>query len=221
MKKAFLVAGLALAACSTGAHAQMKMEGAVKMGDMMMMPATPPAVAPLKDALGANFDKLFVLHASMGNKAEVMLGNLAMKRSKSPDVLMIAKTTVMGHGKADMDLTKAAKALGYPVPKDAGLANMATYKMLSTLRGAAFDKAYLGVLVGGHEQTVVLLQHEIEHGKDATLKAHATNKLTDVLGHTSMIYESAVKHKAPGIELRPAPVKQAAMDVHGKLMHDM
>ncbi|BCM90199.1 hypothetical protein IAD21_02050 [Abditibacteriota bacterium] len=208
MKKALLVAGLALAACNLGAQAQMK-------------PATPADVAPLKNALGDNFDKLFVLHASMGNKAEVALGKLAMMRSKSPDVLMIAKTTATQHAKADMDLTKAAKALGYPVPKDAGLANMATYKMLSGLRGTAFDKAYLAVLVGGHEQTIVLLQHEIEHGKASTLKAFATNKLPDILGHASMIYTAAGKHMAPGADMRPAPVKQAAMSVDMKLMGKM
>ncbi len=208
MKKAILVAGLAFAYCGIQAQAQMK-------------PVTPADVAPLKNALGANFDKLFVLHASMGNKGEVALGKLAMMRSKSPDVLMIAKTTAMQHGKADMELTKAAKALGYPVPKDPGVANMAVYKMLSGLRGAAFDKAYLAVLVGNHEQTIVLLQHEVEHGKAPSLKTHAMNKLTDVLGHTAMIYTAAAKHGAPGTDLRPAPVKQAAMSVDMKLMGKM
>ena len=208
MKKAILLAGLALAACSTGAHAQMKMP-------------TANDVAPLKNAIGANFDKLFVLHASMGNKAEVALGKLAMTRTKNADVLMVAKTTVAGHSKADAELTKIAKGLGYPVPKDAGVANMATYKMLSGLSGAAFDKAYLAVLVGGHEQTTVLLQHEVEHGKVASLKTFASKILLDVLGHTSMIYDVAGKVKAPGSELRPAAVKQAAKTVHMKVMPQM
>lgn len=208
MKKAILLAGLALAACGTGAHAQMKMP-------------TSADVAPLKNAIGANFDKLFVLHLSMGNKAEVALGTLAMTHTKNPDVLMVAKTTVAGHSKADAQLTKIANTLGYPVPKDAGVANMATYKMLSGLSGDAFDKAYLSVLVGGHEETTVLLQHEVEHGKVAPLKTFASKTLLDVLGHTSMIYDTAGKVKAPGSELRPAAVKKAAMTVHMKVMPSM
>lgn len=169
-----------------------------------------PATMEFKSALNNNLDKLFMVHAYQGNLGEVKLGKLAEMRAKDPSVKMVAKTIVLEHGIANRDLKGHFSEMGVPLPKDAGIANAALYEKMKTLHGAAFDKAYISAMAGGHEAAVVLYSHEAQNGKNATAKAYATNKLPTILGHTAMIYQCAKKINAPGIDLRPAPVKEAA-----------
>ena len=169
-----------------------------------------PATMAFKTQLNNNLDKLFMVHAYQGNLGEVKLGKLAVQRAKDPMVKMVAQTIVMEHGMANRDLAGHFKTMNMPLPKDAGVANAALYEKMSKLYGSAFDKAYISAQVGGHEAAVVLYSHEIDAGKNATAKAYAKNKLPGILGHTAMLYQTAAKVKAPGVELRPAPVKQAA-----------
>ena len=169
-----------------------------------------PATMNFKSALNNNLDKLFMVHAYQGNLGEVKLGKLAEMRAQDPSVKMVAKTIVMEHGMANRDLLGHFKEMGVPVPKDAGIANAALYEKMKTLHGAAFDKAYISAQAGAHEAAIVLYSHEVDSGKNATAKAYATNKLPSILGHTAMIYQAAKKVGAPGLNLRPAPVKQAA-----------
>ncbi len=166
----------------------------------------------LKEAIGANFDRLFMIHAAQGNMAEVMLGNLALKKSKNAGVRMVATTTIKGHGAAQKDLAMNFRALALPMPKDPGPANVALFQKLSKMSGPAFDKMYMAQQVGAHESTITLFEHEIAHGKIAPAKAHAMNKLPGILMHTSLIYDTAIKIKAPGIELRPRAIIDAAKD---------
>ncbi len=169
-----------------------------------------PATMQFKSALDNNLDKLFMVHAYQGNLAEVKLGKLAMQRAKDPMVKMVAKTVGMEHGIANRDLKGHFKAMDMSLPKDVGIANAALYEKMTTLYGSAFDKAYISALAGGHETAVVLYSHEVKNGKNATVKAYATNKLPGILGHAAMIYQCAIKINAPGIQLRPLAVLEAA-----------
>lgn len=169
-----------------------------------------PQTMEFKSALNNNLDKLFMIHAYQGNLGEIKLGKLAVQRAKDPMVKMVAQTIVKEHGIANRDLAGHFKQMGMPLPKDPGIINAALYEKMSKLYGSAFDKAYIGAQVSGHEAAVVLYSHEVNKGKNATAKAYAQNKLTSILGHTAMLYETAAKVNAPGTNLRPAPVKQAA-----------
>ncbi|RYG57744.1 DUF4142 domain-containing protein [bacterium] len=169
-------------------------------GDPMAMKAT----------VDANFDKLFMLHAAQGNMAEVMTGKLALQKSKNPAVRNVATTIIKGHGDAQKILLTHFKHLNLTPPKDPGVANKATYAMLSKLNGAAFDKAFMASQVDAHEATITLFEHEIENGKIGMVKAHAVNTLPGIFMHTAMIYDAAVMVKAPGIDLRPKAIRDAA-----------
>lgn len=179
----------------------------MQSGRAMAMPNT----APLQAALAANFDRIFMIHAAQTNMAEVMMGQLALRRSSNAGVRMIASTTMRDHGRAQRDLAAIFRAKGAPLPPNPGPIHTAVYEKLSRLRGAAFDKAYMAVQVGAHENSVTLFAHETEIGRDATVKAHARNKLPGILGHTAMIYDVARRVGAPGVNLRPPAVVQAAM----------
>ncbi len=191
-----------LGALSTPAQAMPKMDMA--------------AGEKLKTAIGANFDRLFMIHAAQGNMAEVMLGQLALRKSRNAGVRMVAKTTIEGHAAAQKDLAQNFRALALPMPTNPGPANIALFEKLSRMRGAAFDKMYMAQQVAAHESSVTLFQHEIMEGKVPAAKMHAMNKLPHLLMHTAMIYDVAVQVKAPGVNLRPRAVIEAARDANIK-----
>lgn len=172
----------------------------------------------LRPQIAANFDRLFMLHAAQGNMAEIMTGQLALRKSRNAGVRMVAQTLITGHSMAQKDLAKTFKVRGMAMPTKPSVMQQATYNMLSRLRGAAFDKAFMAAQVEAHEKTITLFEHEAMIGRDALAKAHATNKLPDIIGHTAMIYTVAAQVGAPGINLRPAAVRQAAAQANMKMM---
>ena len=169
-----------------------------------------PDPAPLKAAITANFDRIFLIHAAQTNMAEVMMGDLALRRSRNAGVRMVASTTRRDHSKAQSELAGHFRTLGAPMPTNPGPIHTAVYEKLSRLRGAAFDRAYMAVQVGAHENSVTLFSHEAMMGRSQSVKAHALNKLPHILGHTAMIYDVARRVGAPGVNLRPPAVIQAA-----------
>lgn len=189
--------------------------GATALGLALSAPAAHamdmPKTMEFKAELNNNLDKLFMVHSYQGNMAEVMAGKLALQRAKDPQVKMVARTIIKDHGIANRDLLGHFKAMNMTVPSDPGVANKAVYDHLKTLRGSAFDKAYIACQVGAHEGAIVLFSHEIDAGKNATAKAYAMNKLPHIIGHTAELYATAAKVGAPGLNLRPAPVKEKAM----------
>jgi putative membrane protein len=189
----------AMSVGTTGAQAQM-------MGDAGDMAAT----MELKNRVDANFDRLFMIHAAMSNMAEVMLGELALRKSRDADVRMVARTTMREHAAAQRDLAKHFRTLGIPMPTNPGPANVALYEKLSRMSGRPFDRMYMAHQVSAHEASITLFAHEIENGKNPTAKAHAQNKLPGIVMHTAMIYATAEKVGAPGIGLRPPAVREAA-----------
>ena len=179
------------------------------------------ATMRVRDALAANYDRVFMIHAAQGNMAEIMLGQLALRKSRNAGVRTVAQTTIQGHSAAQRDLARNFRALAVPMPTQPKPADLALYQKLSRMSGAAFDKMYMAQQVGAHEATITLFQHEIENGKVPAAKMHAMNKLPDILMHTAMIYDVAVRVKAPGVELRPRPVVEAARDANTRNMAAM
>lgn len=188
------------------------------MAGMKMDAAT---VAPLANALNSNLDKLFMLHAADGNMTEIMTGKLALQKSKNAGVRHMAQTIIAGHTAAHKDLLKHFKTLGMAPPKKLSPTNQADYDKLKKLRGAAFDKAYVGAQMVAHEATIVLFSHQAHAGKVEVAKMHAMNQLPHIIGHTAVIYDVATKVKAPGAEMRPPAVIEAAKKVHMDMMGQM
>jgi predicted outer membrane protein len=210
--KTLVLGGALLASFSCGAPAT---QAAPAMMEMKM------AGMQLRPVIDANLDKMFMLHAAQGNMAEIMTGQLALRKSRNAGVRMVAQTLIAGHSAAQKDLAKHFAAMGMPMPRDPGAINKAVYKNLSGLRGRAFDRAFMAGQVEAHEKTIVLFEHESMSGKNEVARAHARNKLPDIIGHTAMIYTVAKQVGAPGINLRPAPVLNAAARANRQMMDGM
>lgn len=162
------------------------------------MATTGSAGAQLQQVMAANFDRLFMLKAAQGNAAEVMTSQLALQKSKNPRVRQLAQMLVMEHGTAQRELLPLLTAKALPTPRQPGTMQIATFQMLSKLKGNNFDQQYMAAQVEAHEAAIALYQNELAMGTDEAARAYATKYLPHILGHTALIYAVAGEVKAPG-----------------------
>jgi putative membrane protein len=138
-------------------------------------------------AAPSSADARFVMQAARGGLAEVSMGQLALSKRTSPRVRMIAQRMVTDHSAANAKLAGIAQSEGMSVPSMPGRMDMMAMRRLQTLRGAAFDSAYLSGQVTAHQQTIALFQAEIANGTDRRIVRFARTTLPTVQQHLMMI----------------------------------
>jgi putative membrane protein len=125
----------------------------------------------------------FVLDAAKGGMAEVELGKLAADHAKNDEVKKFAQRMVDDHSKANDELKSIAEAKGIKLPADTDATHKATMRRLEKLNGAAFDRAYMQMMVGDHVKDVNEFKKESNSGRDSQVKAFASSKLPTLEEH--------------------------------------
>lgn len=112
-------------------------------------------------AKGGKVDKSLVeaaqkLHAS--NQGETQAGQLGAQRAQSPEVKAFAERMVTDHQQNDQQLTQMAQSMGASLQGDAFTKKQRDaqkdLKSVEGKSGAAFDKAYMSMMVKEHERDV-------------------------------------------------------------------
>lgn len=143
----------------------------------------------------ASGDQKMMREISHANNAEVAVGKIALEKSQSDDVKTFAQKMIDDHSKAQQELQALADSKGVKLPTEPDAKHKAMAKMLSGLKGDAFDKRYLKQ--GGlddHQATHKLLDQVRNRAKDAELKAYAAKTIATVDMHLAMAQEMAGKH---------------------------
>jgi putative membrane protein len=173
-------------------------------------PATGSAAAVSAAAKVGSGDQKMMQDISHANHAEVAAGKLALDKSQSDDVKVFAQKMIDDHSKAQQELQLLAESKGVMLPAEPDTKHKAMAKMLSGLKGEAFDKRYLKQ--GGlddHQAAHKLLERVQTQAKDADLKAYAAKTVTAVELHLAMAQEIAGKH---GVSNPRAAMKNATSD---------
>jgi putative membrane protein len=137
------------------------------------------------DAKGSDA-QTFVREAAIGGLAEVELGQLASGRASSGDVKQFAERMVADHGKANSELKSLAEAKGLRVPTELDAKHKKAMDKLSTLSGAAFDRAYMDEMRKDHKKDVNEFKQQSTKGSDPEIKAWAATKLPILQEHMQM-----------------------------------
>lgn len=128
-------------------------------------------------------DDDFVEDASAKGVAEVEAGKLAQEKGSSPDVKEFAGMMIKDHTAANEKLKTIADSKNLKVSDSAELLDKAK-AMILELRGAkSFDQAYANNQVKAHEATIEIFEKEIADGKDAEVKAFASETLPKLKSH--------------------------------------
>lgn len=144
-----------------------------------------------------NKEKQFVNKALAGNASEVMMAELALKKSESPEVKEFAEKMIADHKKANTELSEIEDAHGVSVPSpNPSDEDKAMYANMTSLTGTAFDAAYTKHAVTDHEMDVKEYKEAKKEVKDKMLAAYVDKTLTTIEGHLKMAQMLAKKAPA-------------------------
>lgn len=124
----------------------------------------------------------FVTKAAQANMFEIQSSQLALKLSKNPEVITLAKEMIADHTKAEASLKTAAHTTRLLLPKALDKDNKAKLKDLKK-KGDDFDKSYINEQVDAHNDAVNLFTDYSKNGTEAHLKAFAIKTLPALLTH--------------------------------------
>jgi putative membrane protein len=141
----------------------------------------------------AGADSAFVQTAASGGLAEVQLGKLAMRKAASPDVKQFGQQMVNDHSQANQQLMSAAQEAGMVPPATLLPKHKAAVSQLGTKTGAAFDTAYMSLMVKDHAEQTQVFQQESASGSAEALRQVAAQTLPSLQQHLSMAKQVAGK----------------------------
>ena len=129
--------------------------------------------------------------------AEVM-GEMALKQSKSDEVRKFAQRMIDDHGKARDTLLNVAKSMKVAVVEGTSPTKRERMDQLSKLEGTNFDREYMRYMVEDHEKAHKLFERGAKEVKDARLKEFAGKTVPTIHEHHEMakkIRDSLEKQK--------------------------
>jgi putative membrane protein len=157
-------------------------------------PADPPRPSETADSAQAaaspSADSAFITKAAEAGAREVVIAKVGANRASSADVKAFAQRLDKDHSALNSELTALAKA------KHVDLTSRAPEPPadLASAEGAAFDRAFLALMVTEHEAAVSLFESEARDGRDSEVKEWAAKQLPALRDHLATA--KALKGKA-------------------------
>lgn len=145
------------------------------------------AAVPLTAAAQDNPDESFFQQVAQAGHAEVEAGRIAENQATNPAVKEFAEMVVTDHAAINDRLGKLAESKGVPLPAGPSPEQKERNETMQKKSGDLFDIDYVRGQIEAHEDTVALLQKEIDEGKDADAKAFARQTLPNVTAHLEKI----------------------------------
>jgi putative membrane protein len=123
----------------------------------------------------------FMKQAAIGGMMEVDLGNIALK-STNPAVKAFAVQMVADHSKANVELKALADKSGILLPTTYPSEEKQHMDEMKKMKGGAFDKHYIDMMVTDHDKTVTLFRNGVD-SQDKDVKAFAVKTLPVITSH--------------------------------------
>lgn len=131
------------------------------------MPATPPS----KESID------FAMKAAGGGMLEVQLGQLAQQNAKSQRVKDFGRMMITDHSKANDELKSLASANNITLPSSLQPEHQKHLDMMSKLKGDAFDKHYMDMMVSDHKKDIDEFKKEANSSSNDAFKGFAGRTL--------------------------------------------
>ncbi len=147
-----------------------------KTGELNAARAGGPAKIGAKDAQA-------VMLFGSGNAGEIRLAELALKNAGSEDVKKFAQMMIDDHSKANDQLSTVAKDHNIDFPPAPPAEAVEMSKTLLDLKGAEFDKKYMGEVVTGHTNDLAAYKKAKGEVKDHLLVAYVNETEPKVAMH--------------------------------------
>jgi putative membrane protein len=129
----------------------------------------------------------FVDTVAVDGATEIKAGKLAESRGQNSEVKKYGKMMVVQHGEAAAKLKAIAKKEGIALPKGLGAPQKEMLANLSSLKGKAFDKAYVADMMAAHEKAIAFFKDAAANCTNPALKAFAVETLPMLKMHLQKI----------------------------------
>jgi putative membrane protein len=143
-----------------------------------------PVTVPQPVAMIAPTDAAFAQKVAASNAAEIELSRIAYVRAHSPEVRSFAQQLLIDHRQMAINLDNFALERGHLVVWQIEPEMASNIERIRTLDGAAFDKAYLDLMVEAHSKSVTTLETQAASGRETASLANAS--LPTVRHHLEM-----------------------------------
>lgn len=125
----------------------------------------------------------FVTEAASSNMLEIQAGAMAQQKAENEAVEHYGEHMVTDHTKATVELTAIVNDKNLNMPTQLMEKHQQMLNSIANLTGAAFDKAFMNMMVTSHEQTVALFERASNNVNDGDLRAFAKEKLPTLKAH--------------------------------------
>ena len=142
-------------------------------------------------------DKNFVMVADEGNSAEIAASQMALKKSKNPEIRTYAQQMIDDHTKLRSDMAPFASKMSVTTPQPLNQTHQAEAKRLAALSGESFDMEYVKAMDQDHHKTLGLFQNEVSTTSNDELKSAVQQGEQAVKQHTDMADQMAQKMNIP------------------------
>ncbi|HIV77133.1 MAG TPA: DUF4142 domain-containing protein [Candidatus Sphingomonas excrementigallinarum] len=130
----------------------------------------------------------FVNTAAASDAFEIETSKLALTNGASASVKSFARKMIDAHSGSTAKLKMLTAEMNPALTPDATLSaqQQATLDQLKSLKGEAFDEAYIAAQASGHQQTLDALKAYSVTGDVPQLKSFATDLIPTVTAHLNM-----------------------------------
>jgi putative membrane protein len=144
---------------------------------------TGSAMASTNNTPPSQESKDFVTKAASGGMLEVQLGQLAQQNAKSQRVKDFGSMMVTDHSKANDELKSLASSNNVTVPAALLPQHQKHLDMMSKMKGDAFDKQYMDMMVNDHKEDIGDFKKEANSNTNDAFKGFASKTLPVLQKH--------------------------------------
>lgn len=132
-------------------------------------------------------DSVFVIEAATGSLMEVQTGQIAQQQGNNQRVKDFGGMMVTDHGKAVDDIKNMVSARNMNLPQNLPADKQKMVDQLKSLKGAAFDKKYVSMMLEDHQKDVAKFKSEADKAQDPQLKQWVQNTVPVLQKHLDSI----------------------------------
>lgn len=189
MKKVLTAAlGLSLlaAACHSGSTDSVKSAEQANDRNVDTLAKT-QSVTDSSNAIPSKQDADFMVKAASGGMLEIVLGRLAQTNGASQGVKDFGEMMIRDHSQGGQELKILARHKQVILPDSISDAQKKEHDDLAKKTGAAFDKAYIKLMIEDHKEDIGEFRKAAQNANDTAVKIFAANTLPMLQKHLDAV----------------------------------
>jgi putative membrane protein len=132
-------------------------------------------------------DSTFMIAAANAGMTEVTLGNIAVSNSANDKVKEFGQMMIKDHTTAGDQLKKIAGTRNIMLPDSLSKESRKHVNDMEKKKGKDFDRAYINMMVEGHQKVLKQFEEEQQKGSDSELKAFVSQTIPVIKGHLDAV----------------------------------